>query len=85
MPQPMPFVRRHKKWPIGLCLALSMVLLGGCATKKYVAKTADPVNAKLNEVDQNRPLVPSSLVMGAVGGAGQSRVPEKPCRSHLGS
>jgi OmpA-OmpF porin, OOP family len=42
------------KWPIGLCLAFSLVLIGGCATKKYVAKTVDPVNAKVNEVDQNQ-------------------------------
>jgi OmpA-OmpF porin, OOP family len=42
------------KWPIGLCLAFNLVLIGGCATKKYVAKTVDPVNAKVNEVDQNQ-------------------------------
>jgi OOP family OmpA-OmpF porin len=39
--------------PIGILLSLSLVLVGGCATKKYVAKTVDPVNAKLNQVDQN--------------------------------
>ncbi|HEY2456621.1 MAG TPA: OmpA family protein, partial [Candidatus Acidoferrum sp.] len=39
--------------PIGILLSLSLVLLGGCATKKYVAKTVDPVNAKLDQVDQN--------------------------------
>ena len=37
---------------IGLCLILNVVLAGGCATKKYVAKTVDPVNAKVDEVDQ---------------------------------
>lgn len=42
------------KWPTGICLVLSVALLGGCATKKYVAKTVDPVNAKVNEVDQNQ-------------------------------
>jgi len=29
-------------------------LLGGCATKKYVAKQIDPVNAKLEQVDKNQ-------------------------------
>lgn len=42
------------KWPTGICLVLSVALLGGCATKKYVAKTVDPVNAKVSEVDQNQ-------------------------------
>jgi len=39
--------------PIGIFLILNLGLLGGCATKKYVAQTVDPVNAKLNQVDQN--------------------------------
>ena len=42
------------KWATGMCLTLSVALFGGCATKKYVAKTVDPVNAKVNEVDQNQ-------------------------------
>jgi OmpA-OmpF porin, OOP family len=41
------------KRPIGIILALSLGLLGGCATKKYVAQTVDPINAKVNQVDQN--------------------------------
>jgi OmpA-OmpF porin, OOP family len=41
------------KRPIGICFAISLALLGGCATKKYVAQTVDPVNAKVNQVDQN--------------------------------
>ncbi len=41
------------KRPIAICLACSLAVLGGCATKKYVAQTVDPVNAKLNQVDQN--------------------------------
>lgn len=41
------------KRPIGIFLALSLGLLGGCATKKYVAQTVDPINAKVNQVDQN--------------------------------
>jgi OmpA-OmpF porin, OOP family len=41
------------KLPIGICFAASLALLGGCATKKYVAQTVDPVNAKVNQVDQN--------------------------------
>src|SRR5580700_3468163 len=41
------------KRPIGICFVISLALLGGCATKKYVAQTVDPVNAKVNQVDQN--------------------------------
>jgi OmpA-OmpF porin, OOP family len=41
------------KRPIRICLACSLTLLGGCATKKYVASSVDPVSTKLNEVDQN--------------------------------
>jgi OmpA-OmpF porin, OOP family len=42
------------KWPTAVCLALTPALLGGCATKKYVAQTVDPVNAKVNEVQQEQ-------------------------------
>jgi OOP family OmpA-OmpF porin len=38
---------------IGICLVFTVALFGGCATKKYVAQSIDPVNAKLNQVDQN--------------------------------
>jgi len=38
--------------PIGIGLTFCLVLLGGCATKKYVAKTVDPVNAKVDELDK---------------------------------
>jgi outer membrane protein OmpA-like peptidoglycan-associated protein len=41
------------KRPIGILLVFSLGLLGGCATKKYVAQTVDPVNAKVSQVDQN--------------------------------
>jgi OmpA-OmpF porin, OOP family len=41
------------KLPMGICFAISLALLGGCATKKYVAQTVDPVSAKANQVDQN--------------------------------
>jgi OmpA-OmpF porin, OOP family len=41
------------KRPIGIFLVFSLGLLGGCATKKYVAQTVDPINAKVNQVDQN--------------------------------
>jgi OOP family OmpA-OmpF porin len=41
------------KRPIGICFAISLALLWGCATKKYVAQTVDPVNAKVSQVDQN--------------------------------
>ncbi|HUN60636.1 MAG TPA: OmpA family protein [Candidatus Sulfotelmatobacter sp.] len=42
------------KLSIGACLVLSLGLLGGCATKKYVNQTVDPVSAKVNQVDQNQ-------------------------------
>jgi OmpA-OmpF porin, OOP family len=42
------------KRPIGIFLATTLVFLGGCATKKYVAQTVDPVNSKVNQVDQNQ-------------------------------
>lgn len=41
------------KRPTGICFIVGLALLGGCATKKYVAQTVDPVNAKVNQVDQN--------------------------------
>jgi len=37
-----------------MTLLASVVLLGGCATKKYVAQRVDPVNAKVGEVDKNQ-------------------------------
>jgi len=41
------------KRPIGIFLACSLGILGGCATKKYVAQTVDPVSEKVNQIDQN--------------------------------
>jgi OmpA-OmpF porin, OOP family len=41
------------KRPTGICFVVGLALLGGCATKKYVAQTVDPVNAKVTQVDQN--------------------------------
>jgi OmpA-OmpF porin, OOP family len=41
------------KRPTGICFVVGLALLGGCATKKYVAQTVDPVNAKVSQVDQN--------------------------------
>jgi outer membrane protein OmpA-like peptidoglycan-associated protein len=37
-----------------LLASVSVVLLGGCATKKYVGQRVDPVNAKVSEVDKNQ-------------------------------
>jgi OOP family OmpA-OmpF porin len=37
-----------------LLMASVLVLIGGCATKKYVAKQTDPLSTKLNEVDKNQ-------------------------------
>lgn len=31
-----------------------LLLMGGCATKKYVAQTVDPVNSKVEQVDKNQ-------------------------------
>lgn len=39
---------------IEVTLLASLVVLGGCATKKYVAKQTDPINQKINEVDKNQ-------------------------------
>ena len=33
-------------------VASVVLLLGGCATKKYVAQQTDPINAKVNEVEK---------------------------------
>src|SRR5271170_6646511 len=38
---------------VRICLVFTVALFGGCATKKYVAQSIDPVNTKLNQVDQN--------------------------------
>jgi OOP family OmpA-OmpF porin len=35
-------------------LLLAGVLLGGCATKRYVAQRVDPVNEKVDQVDKNQ-------------------------------
>jgi OOP family OmpA-OmpF porin len=43
-------MKRH----IEITVIASVLLLGGCATKKYVAGQVDPVNAKLGEVDKNQ-------------------------------
>ena len=34
-------------------MVAGVLLLAGCATKKYVAKQVDPVQQKINQVDQN--------------------------------
>jgi len=39
---------------IEMTLLASVLVLGGCATKKYVAKQTDPMNQKINEVDKNQ-------------------------------
>jgi OOP family OmpA-OmpF porin len=43
-------MKRH----IEITVIASVLLLGGCATKKYVAGQVDPVNTKLGEVDRNQ-------------------------------
>ncbi len=43
-------MKRH----IEITIFASVLLLGGCATKKYVAGQVDPVNSKLSEVDKNQ-------------------------------
>src|ERR1700759_3287280 len=44
---------RMKKAELAAVLA-GMVLLGGCATKRYVADQVDPVNKKVSDVDQKQ-------------------------------
>ena len=44
-----------KKIELAAVLA-GLVFLGGCATKKYVANQVDPVNTKVNDVDQKQQL-----------------------------
>jgi OOP family OmpA-OmpF porin len=39
---------------IEVSMIASLLLVGGCATKKYVAEQVDPTNAKLSEVDKNQ-------------------------------
>ena len=42
------------KRQLEITIMASVLLLGGCATKKYVAGQVDPVNSKLSEVDKNQ-------------------------------
>jgi outer membrane protein OmpA-like peptidoglycan-associated protein len=42
------------KRQIEIMLIASVLLVGGCATKKYVAQQVDPTNAKISEVDKNQ-------------------------------
>src|ERR1700761_4188614 len=44
---------RMKKAELAVVLA-GMVLLGGCATKRYVAQQVDPVDKKVSDVDQKQ-------------------------------
>jgi len=43
-------MKRH----IEVSIIASVLLLSGCATKKYVAQQVDPANAKISEVDKNQ-------------------------------
>src|SRR6202049_4795600 len=42
------------KRQIEIGIIASVLLLSGCATKKYVAQQVDPANAKISEVDRNQ-------------------------------
>lgn len=42
------------KRQIEVTIIASVLLLSGCATKKYVAQQVDPANAKISEVDKNQ-------------------------------
>src|ERR1700736_1890938 len=42
------------KRQIEISIIASVLLLSGCATKKYVAQQVDPANAKISEVDRNQ-------------------------------
>jgi OmpA-OmpF porin, OOP family len=46
---------------IEVSMIASLLLVGGCATKKYVAEQVDPTNAKLSEVDKNQKRTQSQL------------------------
>ena len=37
-----------------VAILAGVVLLGGCATKRYVADRVDPVNTKVGEVEQKQ-------------------------------
>lgn len=43
-------MKRH----IVITAIATVVMLGGCATKKYVAEQVDPANTKISEVDKNQ-------------------------------
>jgi OOP family OmpA-OmpF porin len=43
-------MKRH----IVITAIATVVMLGGCATKKYVAEQVDPANTRINEVDKNQ-------------------------------
>jgi OOP family OmpA-OmpF porin len=43
-------MKRH----IVVTMFASVLVLGGCATKKYVAEQVDPTNQKISEVDKNQ-------------------------------
>lgn len=42
------------KRQIEISIIASVLLVGGCATKKYVGQQVDPANAKISEVDKNQ-------------------------------
>jgi OmpA-OmpF porin, OOP family len=46
---------------IEVSMIASLLLVGGCATKKYVGEQVDPTNAKLSEVDKNQKKTQSQL------------------------
>jgi OOP family OmpA-OmpF porin len=49
--------RRREEEPmkrVEVAILAGAMLLGGCATKRYVADQVDPVNAKVGEVDQKQ-------------------------------
>lgn len=46
---------------IEVSMIASLLLVGGCATKKYVAEQVDPTNAKLSDVDKNQKKTQSQL------------------------
>jgi outer membrane protein OmpA-like peptidoglycan-associated protein len=39
---------------VGISMIASVLLVSGCATKKYVAEQVDPTNSRLSEVDKNQ-------------------------------
>ena len=50
-----------KQFLIAACLLTGGLLAAGCASKKYVRTTIDPVRAKVDQVEEQTPGIPSTI------------------------